>query len=404
MNVTYSGGMILLNKTQVYNNTGRGLTTHFIKQNKTRIEKNHTTQISGSLFTYNEGVAAFFGNYCMPGHILVNLTTFRENIGDAVEFESCYKGNSKSTNFTMTFNTFTQNKRFVVRMAPALNVYGRMSNNTFTKNTYGTIYVDNTDRYVLTKEYRALPVDYDIYGNEFTDNSGWFVANFRLVQDSGDQRLRFIFNRIQRNTIVQPFPRLNPRSRAAAVVIISSTNVEYARNYIHNPDSLYEVATHLIQPGQVIQIKLNYWHYLEAPQRPDIKVIASKLFDGDKRYDLARMSYIPALRVPQLYSNQFDPQQINYEEPFIRGEVIGGELNIATTPDGRTRLTLPKGSYYVDRDISVRVRVTLKILPGTELRFASGIGMLVKGELIAEGTKQEPIIYTMEPINYTVQG
>ncbi|NND92623.1 MAG: hypothetical protein HKN42_17350 [Granulosicoccus sp.] len=63
-----------------------------------------------------------------------------------------------------------------------------------------------------------------------------------------------------------------------------------------------------------------------------------------------------------------------------------------TTIDEDTVLDLP--CYIVSSNINVNTGANLTIQPGVRLEFASGLQMVVRGSLTAEGTAQNPIILT----------
>ena len=70
--------------------------------------------------------------------------------------------------------------------------------------------------------------------------------------------LKFVF--IARDQIEEAFqPYLRPRSRASAVLVLSSSNILVKRNLLSNPGSVREVATHLVDPGVVVDASENYW-------------------------------------------------------------------------------------------------------------------------------------------------
>jgi chitodextrinase len=52
------------------------------------------------------------------------------------------------------------------------------------------------------------------------------------------------------------------------------------------------------------------------------------------------------------------------------------------------------GCYYVEGNVTIAEGVSLQILPGTLIKFAPGVGMIVEGSLAAEGTEDMPIIFT----------
>lgn len=61
-----------------------------------------------------------------------------------------------------------------------------------------------------------------------------------------------------------------------------------------------------------------------------------------------------------------------------------------------TSLTLGAGCYIIDNNISVSNAAILTIEPGATLKFAEGYGLTIEsdGQLIAEGTAEQPIVFT----------
>lgn len=106
------------------------------------------------------------------------------------------------------------------------------------------------------------------------------------------------------------------------------------------------------------------------------------MFDRDDRYNLAKIQYIP-----YLLSNNINTELILekplFEHIFINRETkeVGGD--IAGIEELRET-----GVYTVTRDINVLPQGRLKITPGVILKFEASVGMMVSGELIAEGDNQ----------------
>ena len=82
---------------------------------------------------------------------------------------------------------------------------------------------------------------------------------------------------------------LNPRSKVAAPVVISSSNVKIERNLIDNPESRYELGSHLIEPNSELDCDRNWLGH------KDEKRVWSRVFDRDDRYNLAKINYVPYL-------------------------------------------------------------------------------------------------------------
>ena len=76
-------------------------------------------------------------------------------------------------------------------------------------------------------------VDLTIFENRFQENFGSYVLTLGLSHYNylNTQKLLMRFNWVQRNVIKEPWLGLNPRSRVAAPVVISSTNVKYVKAF-----------------------------------------------------------------------------------------------------------------------------------------------------------------------------
>ena len=326
--------------------------------------------MSKSTFLLNDGIGFRVGNYCREGSVVVNDSEFISNTGGGVEMESCYRLVTRRdrTNFTMGYNTFKANFGHAVKIAPMLNVVGRIANNTFTDHPRYVLLLDNTDYLTLAREYTKMAVDYEVMGNRFIGNRGFYVANLRLTQGSVAQRLDFKFNRFIDNVIDGGGAgmTLNQRTRAHAVVIVSSSNVQFIRNVLVDPKSQYEVATHLLDQSVTLHTKLQWWGTTEYVK------IMPRIFDQSNRYNLARIDYHPVLRYDRVYEDfTTETDHAPVEVKFHRGSRLGGRLYTAVT-------TRPNTLYHVDRDIDVMPEGMLTIADGTILEFENSIGMLVQ--------------------------
>ena len=291
---------------------------------------------------------------------------------------------------TAGWNLFAGNQGHGIRIQPLINAVGRIGNNTFKDHSRHTLLIDNTDDYLKIREYYTLKVDFEITSNIFKNNEGFYVANLRLTQGSALQKLDFKYNTIENNRIEGAFPALNPRLRAHAVIIISSNNVNVSRNFLVNPNSKYELATHLLDRSALIEATRNWWGTLNYHE------IIPKIFDQFNRYNLAILQYHPVIKyADELYGTNEDyvtNRQRPEEVKFVRRETSDGPMNIL---GGRlaTHFTTEYGQthYYADRDLTILPEGRLTILPGTTLEFPNGIGMLVHGKLDADANEREHI-------------
>lgn len=391
INISYAGGYQLVNNSKILSTDGYGMITEYLQLNNSRFEHFLKMEIARSVFSLNEWIAIRVGNYCRGGEILINTTDFYFNNNEAVEYLSCNVSTEAypSTNITIAFNNFRANKRHGILMSPIVNTVGLITNNTFSKHSLGAVRIDNTYDLLVSKWYSKFKVDYKIYENTFTENDGRYAIDMRLTQNSPYQKMEFKFNRVIYNNISDLSPYLNPRNRANAPIIVSSANIFVQRNYIHNPDSVRDIATHLVDPSVTIQGNYNWWGALT-----DDKVhqfVHSRIFDKDDRYNLADIEYFPVLREQWLYTGQTTFDIPKYRWVFHRGNKIGGILDVP----GFT--AQPNMHYQVDKDIFIKPGATLELRPNTVLEFENSIGLVAHGRLKADG------IQSSSPVRFTLK-
>ncbi|CAG5132059.1 unnamed protein product, partial [Candidula unifasciata] len=389
VNITYSGGYQLINGTQFIRNKGYGIITEYMKLNHTRIESQNKIEFVRTKFMWNEMIGLRMGNYCRGGDILINESYFAYNYDEAIEYLSCNISTPYKTKFRLEFNIFNDNFRHALLMRPLLNTDGIITNNTFANHSLSTLKIDNGYDLLISRYYRDFPVTFKIFENVFENNMGRYVVNIRLTQYSATQNLYCKFNHFLRNEINDSFPFLNPRSRANAVIVLSSSNIQFRRNNINNPGSLREVATHLVDPSVAIDATENYWG-TEINRQADYENVYKSIFDQDDRYNLALITYHPALKTIRLYENYLSDDVPAYVWQFYRGNVIGGILeNTFVCGQGKT--------LYVDRDIYVFPDKTLLMEAGCKLKFLPSVGMVVHGVLRADGVRREtPLIFDID--------
>lgn len=274
-----------------------------------------------------------------------------------------------------------------IKIKPALNLDGRIEYNHFRNNQFGGILIKNQ----LFEEFNIHKTSILMQYNEFYNNRGVFVVNLGLSPYSDLQRILFTRNFIRENRIKEPFEledgtvtRLSPRSRVAAPVVISSSNVEIFRNILHNIDSKYEIGSHLEDQSKIINCTFNWL------SSSDEGKIYSRVFDRKDRYNLAKILYLPyllhnsnpgasAIIAHQTYVPQFN----QYNSNLVGGEVEGLE-------------SLKAGEYIVERDINIRPGGKLIIEPGVTLNFPPSIGMMIGGKLDARGRFPNDIKFTLK--------
>ena len=281
-------------------------------------------------------------------------------------------------------NHFRGNQRVALKMTPVSRVIGKIEHNDFLDNLDGAIYTYNVDDYIL----EIQKVDLLLQENRFYNNEGSYVLHLGLSHNDylKGQNMTVTYNWVKDNVVMEPWAGLNPRSKVAAAVAIESRNVRVFRNIIQNPLSRYELGSQLVEPNIELDCRLNWLG------DKDEETVWERVFDRDDRYNLAKIQYIP-----YLLSNNINTELVLekplFEHIFINRETkeVGGD--IAGIEELRET-----GVYTVTRDINVLPNGRLKITPGVVLKFEASVGMMVSGELIAEGDNQggQPLLTLLD--------
>ena len=419
VNITYDGGYRIFNESSFSFNYGNGINITFNEttvDNKMRLAKQQLTEVNKCEFIENQLTGVRVGNFCRSvsshrlgdlcpirrdcrGHkAVVNASTFIGNIMDGIEFESCYvKINEMGdrTNFTAGYNIFRSNYGHAIKIKPLLNAIGQIRYNEFYNHVRHTLLIDNGENFLEAKLWSPMKVSYEISNNTFSHNSGYYIAHLRLTEGSQVQSLIFVHNDLVENAIQGGSSVLNERTRAFAVIIVSSSNINVTRNLLINAESRYEMATHLRDRSVVLSCTPQWWG------TTDYSRIIMKIFDQYNRYDLAKIQYHPVLQTADLQWHATTHEQRPHEIEFLRrGNRLGGRLPwIATANNFRnTRrfTTTPGETYYVDRDITIMPDGELIISPGTVFEFENGVGMLIQGFFSAVGQADDKIEFVLK--------
>lgn len=191
---------------------------------------------------------------------------FNSSTETAVQVESSWRHNEGLLRLQIGHNSFVQNAKFGIKLFPVLNLKATIEYNHFREQSNGCILIKNP----LYEEFNILPTDIIVRYNEFYNNRGAFVVNIGLSPYSDVQKLLFTRNFLRDNRVRELFDngniirsRLIPRSRVAAAVVVSSSNVEIFRNILHNPESRYEIGSHLEDQSKIINCTYNWLGFAE---------------------------------------------------------------------------------------------------------------------------------------------
>lgn len=332
----------------------------------------------------------------------------------ALQVESSWRKDNGIMKVQIGHNSFVRNAKLGMKLSPALNLEATIEYNHFRDQENGGILIRNP----LYEEFNILPADIVMRHNEFYNNQGTFVASIGLSPYSDVQKLLFTRNFLRDNRVKELFDdgsvsnvKLIPRSRVAAVVVVSSGNVEVFRNILHNPESHYEIGSHLEDQSKIINCTYNwlgfseekkifarlfhrYVYFLcfvtfECVRESRIIINFTNVFRKD-RYNLAKIEYLPYL----LHSSNPGANTIIANSMFVARFVMPGTNLVGGEVDGQEELRA--GEYIVERDINVRPGGKLILQPGVTLRFPPAIGMMVAGKLDARGKGPSDILFTLK--------
>lgn len=392
INITYTGGNRNISYSTLSSNLGYGIAVWLNDSKETEyIHFNQSTAIQYSEIFKNLQVGVLHGNFCGDSWINITGNWFNNSLEDAIEISSCwFSSNGKHLRLQVGHNMFIQSQKLSLKLQPILNTIGKIEYNHFESGKFGSIFMKNLIENRYLDEFDVLPVDLIVQQNHFYLNKGTFVVNLGVSAYSNVQKILFTRNYLKENKIKEPFEimevqnRLIPRSRVAASIVISSSNVDVFRNIIHNPESNYELGSHLEDQSKIINCTFNWLGFSEENK------IYERVFHRKDRYNLAKIEYLPYL----LHSSNPAATQINYNPMYVPlfhkqgSNTVGGEV------DG-TEILRP-GEYIVERDINIRPGGKLVLQPGVKLIFPPAIGVMVAGKLDARGKSPNDISFTLK--------
>ncbi|KAL5280481.1 hypothetical protein ACFFRR_004453 [Megaselia abdita] len=402
INITYYGGNRNISHTSIASNEGYGFAvwlneTTDIKR-KEYIAINQSTTIQYSQIFNNLETGVRHGNFCGDIYINITGTHFNGSYGNDMDIQSCWfpiENGGKGMSLQIGHNRIENSNRIGLLIYPILNVKGRIEHNHFTKGSRGSIYIGNPQ----WEEFNLLPAHLVIQNNYFSKNTGQFVVSLGLstYTDRDVQSILFTRNFVRQNKIEEPFGgiddgteksqgsgRLKPRSKVAAVLVISSSNIDIYRNIIANLESKYEIGSQLTDQSQVINATYNWLGNTNE------EIIFHRLFHRNHRYNLAKIEYIPFL----LHNTNPGTNTVISLPMFVPKFISEGSNQIGGEVDGEE--IIPTGTYYVHKDINVRPGGKLKIQPGVVLNFEPSVGIMVAGKLEARGRHQDDILFTLK--------
>ncbi|XP_018046380.1 PREDICTED: protein bark beetle [Atta colombica] len=388
VNITVTGGNRNVSRSSISSNSGYGFAVWLNDSLATEyVYFNQSTVIEYSQILSNKDIGVLIGNSTGNSYVNVTGNWFNTSFETALQVESSWRKDNGLMRVQIGHNSFIRNEKLGIKLSPALNLDAIIEYNHFVEQATGAILIKNP----LYEEFNILPAEVVIRYNEFYNNQGTFIVSIGLSPYNDAQKLLFTRNFLKHNRVRELFDngdlrnvKLIPRSRVAAVVVVSSSNVQIFRNILNNLDSRYEIGSHLEDQSKVINCTYNWLGSAEE------KIIFDRLFHRKDRYNLAKIEYLPyLLHNSNPGANTIIPNP-TFVPQFIRSDSneVGGEV------DGQEELKA--GEYIVKRDINVRPGGKLILQPGVTLRFPPAVGMMIAGKFDARGKKPSDILFTLK--------
>ncbi|XP_072938867.1 protein bark beetle isoform X2 [Epargyreus clarus] len=394
LNITVTGGNRNISRSIISSNQGHGIAVWINNTKETEyIPVNQTTVVEYSEIFKNLEVGILHGNYCGDSWVNVTGNWFNTSMESTIDISTCWRFNDipKMLNLQIGHNRFYQNRRVPVKIQPALNVIGRIEHNYFEHGDYGAIVIMNRIEGKYLEEFEILPARFHIQHNYFYGNKGPFVVNLGLSPYSDHHYILFSRNFLRDNKIREPFEpmegvslRLTPRSRVAATIVLSSSNIDVFRNIINNPEAQYEIGSHVEDQSKILNCTYNWLGFGEEEK------VYNRLFHRKDRYNLAKIVYMPYL----LHSSNPGATQINYNSLFVPQFNVPGTFAVGGEVEGIE--ILRQGEYDVNKDINIRPGGKLVLQSGVTLKFPPSIGMMIAGKLDARGKRPNDIVFTLK--------
>ena len=184
-------------------------------------------------------------------------------------------------------------------------------------------------------------------------------------------------------------------------VAVYLNGTEVVRENLENDAGYLSLATDTIRNANVQNFDINSGNLINGVNTLAVEIHQRSPSSRDISFDAA----LQGLGAVPLMSPGIN--QVNIEAIGFKGEILSSEIipiwydndTIKTAPsiDDNSRWTLDGGPYLIDGDYEIPVGKQLVIDPGVTVYFTEGSRLTVKGHLIAEATKLNPITFTSSP-------
>lgn len=156
-----------------------------------------------------------------------------------------------------------------------------------------------------------------------------------------------------------------------------------------------DIITFVTPPGDVMNVLV--YEINDATSE-----ITWEIAEGALEYEVEINGTIIGTVEENIYTYHKDPLKLNntYRVRSVNGELKGrwSAYSSEKTINGGiiTKNTVWNGTYTVLGNLTIAQGVTLQLMPGTKVKFADA-GLIAKGSIIAQGTAENPIVFTSLP-------
>jgi len=278
-------------------------------------------------------------------------------------------------------NEFSANRKF------GIIVSGYYSQINITRN----LFVDNDCHYGLLK-FNGGEKAYFIYKNLIEHNTAPYILDMSaeshatIFSSTRSFRSLFVDNTVQDN---RPPSKITFRSEVTSpnsytLALRGLQNTTFGQNILNNPKYEYEFVAAMTTNtlNSTLDVTGNWWAI-----RDPTTIARHRIFDFGHWNNHARANFVPFCadsRCESLSRGQPDQKPLILNMTvgkFVLGGCVSESLTLIRTP-------IP---YQVTSDVTVMPGATLTIERGVEMEFMPNIGILVLGNLQADGTESQRI-------------
>lgn len=316
----------------------------------------------------------------LPSREDVNLVVSECSIS-RTRYEGFYFSSSQAGRLTLKIskNTFIANTRTILRIraTSSSNSLILINNNVFVNNSLST-----SDALIDFAGKGIGAYFTNISENIFTENKCSFLVKVAAQSNRASGLFLFKNNILEDNKEALYFNPLNyleagVRSSSIGLLGCAFNHYHVQYNVFDNELMQKEVfvghtcGSNYIHEMFDIDAKFNYWGSSTWNLR-------QRIFHFADWNDRPKVKYLPAFTTRNF-------TDVMTTEVFVNNSQIEGYI------DSSLRLTMTYSPYVVMTDLTIAENVTLRIEPGVKLYFKPNVGLLVFGNMIAEGTKSDQI-------------